>query len=109
DRIDNWLKVYFEHDFVFVLDPADRLLYSLYGIHSAYQNWFEKVRSELNPVVDGLRGRKPARAASESELPAVEHAVGTARIHAFLGRPAVIAGVLVAKNEPAADTIDRTA
>jgi diguanylate cyclase len=109
DRIGNWLKAHFEHDFVFVIDPADRLLYSLYGIDSTYQNWFDKVRSELNPVVDGLRGRKSARAALESELPAVEHPVGTARVHAFLGRPAVIAGVLVAKNEPAADTIDRTA
>jgi len=98
-RIGSRLKNYFEHDFVFVVDSADRLTYSLFGNDRTYQSWFAKVRTDLDPVIDVLRGRatvSPTTAPGDPSIPTRR----AARVHAFLGSPAVIAAVLAVPPEP---------
>ena len=54
------LQSYFDHHFVFVADPSDRLLYATLGSGRVDPNWFNSVRADLNPALDQLRGRSHA-------------------------------------------------
>ena len=46
------LQTFFDHDFVFVTDPSNNLLYASLGRRSVDPNWFNSVRTELQPVLD---------------------------------------------------------
>jgi sensor domain CHASE-containing protein len=98
EGIGNRLTNDFEHDFVFVVDKTDHLVYSLYGSDRTYQAWFDKVRFDLDPVIDILRERNST---PDAQTQADDHPTHTALVHAFLGHPAVIAGVLVLQSAQA--------
>jgi diguanylate cyclase (GGDEF)-like protein len=90
DVIGNRLADDFQHDFVFVVDKSDNLIYSLYGSDRTYQDWFQKVRFDLDPVIDILRQRNSLDARALTH----DHSTRAALVHTFLGHPAVIAGTL---------------
>src|SRR6202163_4809915 len=50
------LQSFFDHDFVFVTDPSDHILYASLGRRSVDPNWFNSVQSELQPALDVMRG-----------------------------------------------------
>jgi diguanylate cyclase (GGDEF)-like protein len=107
----DWVQVYvglrlqsfFDHDFVFVADPADRFLYASLGNHSVDPSWFNSVRPDVQSVLDLLRGRGDADAGPDFALasadgpPSLDQHRRAARLQSFLGRPAVIAAVAVAE------------
>ena len=62
-RVGRWLETYFDHDFVFVADASDRLIYALLGHRSVDPNWFNTIRPDVTPVIDLLRGRAGSRPA----------------------------------------------
>src|SRR5262249_33734092 len=63
DRVDRWigprLAAFFEHDVIFVVDGADRVVYTHFGRHGDDRSRFDTLRRELAPVLDQLRGRTP--------------------------------------------------
>jgi diguanylate cyclase (GGDEF)-like protein len=92
------LQSFFDHDFVFVVDPSDRFLYASLGDRNAGPNWPNSIRPELKPVLDLLRGHGGA-----DEIPALGQNQRAARLQKFLGRPAILAAVTVAaRGEPRA-------
>src|SRR4029450_8328003 len=124
-RIDfdaDWVKVYadqrlqswFEHDLVFVLDPSDRLLYASLGSRGSDPSWFNSVRPDLLPVLDGLRNRD-GRGANVTTSPDPAQAQSTPKQHyraaglqMFLDRPAIVAAVAIAgEGETPADLAAR--
>src|SRR5258707_5240675 len=89
------LQLFFDHDFVFVTDPSNHFLSASLGRRSVDPNWFNSVQSELQPVLDVLRG------ATNPGGGLVIDAAGlgnhrAARLQSFLGRPAIVAAVAVA-------------
>src|SRR5262245_25522632 len=85
------LQSFFDHDFVFVTDAADRFLFASLGQRSVDPNWFNTIRPDVTPIFDLVRGRAGAgggTAANASSHRAV-------RLQAFLGRPAIVAAVAV--------------
>ncbi len=83
------LQSFFDHDFVFVADSADRFLFASLGHRSVDPNWFNTIRPDVTPIFDLVRGRAGAGAAQNSSL---HRAV---RLQPFLGRPAIVAAVAV--------------
>jgi len=95
-----WLKNFFDHDFVFVADSKDSLVYALLGRSSVDPRWFNSILPELAPTVDYVRGRAgptPDRAIRISESGRADQLAATrvALVQQFLGRPAIVAAVLV--------------
>jgi diguanylate cyclase (GGDEF)-like protein len=88
------LQSFFDHDFVFVVDPSNQFLYASLGRRSVDPNWFNSVASELRPVLDVMRGASDSSGAiiidGSGEL---EHRA--ARLQLFLGRPAIVGAVAV--------------
>lgn len=56
-RVGAWLEAYFDHDYIFVFDSNDRLIYSLVDHRPADAKWLAATRPELTPVIDFMRGR----------------------------------------------------
>jgi sensor domain CHASE-containing protein len=56
-RVGAWLEAYFDHDYIFVFDSNDRLIYSLVDHRPADAKWLAVARPELTPVIDFMRGR----------------------------------------------------
>jgi diguanylate cyclase (GGDEF)-like protein len=104
-RVGRWLETYFDHDFVFVADASDRLIYALLGHRSVDPNWFNTIRPDVTPVIDLLRGRAGADgdASGKSSL---HRAV---LLQAFLGRPAIVAAVAVISPDDKAQSADEQA
>ena len=102
NRIGLWLKNYFDHDFVFVADGSDQLTYSLLGRSSVEPRWFNSIAQELAPTLDYARGRsreQPGRAVRLSEprhTNAPDHHNHAVLVQRFLGRPAMVAAVVIA-------------
>ena len=99
-RVGLWLKNFFDHDFVFVADTKDELVYALLGRTSVDPRWFNSILPELAPTVDYVRGRagaSPDRAIRITEFARADQltAARVALVQQFLGRPAVVAAVLV--------------
>lgn len=96
-----WLKNFFDHDFVFVADSRSNLVYALLGRASVDPRWFNSILPELAPTVDYVRGRagaNPDRAIRISESANTTDQIATTRValvQQFLGRPAVVAAVLI--------------
>src|SRR5262249_53756760 len=51
------LQSFFDHDFVFIADAADRFLYASLGLRSVDPNWFNTIRPDVRNVLDLVRGR----------------------------------------------------
>ncbi|HLH93579.1 MAG TPA: EAL domain-containing protein [Xanthobacteraceae bacterium] len=102
------LQSFFDHDFVFVTDPSDHLLYASLGRRSVDPNWFNSVHSELQPVIDIMRG-----GADPGDGIAIEaNGLGNhraARLQSFLGRPAIVAAVAVSNESETAAEMDAKA
>lgn len=96
-----WLKNFFDHDFVFVADSRSNLVYALLGRASVDPRWFNSILPELAPTVDYVRGRagaNPDRAIRISESANTTDQIATTRValvQQFLGRPAIVAAVLI--------------
>jgi sensor domain CHASE-containing protein len=113
NRIGLWLKNYFDHDFVFVVEGSDRLAYTLLGRNSVEPRWFNSIMPELAPTLDYMRGRsgsEPNRALRISESRKTSDPDQNNRsvlLQRFLGRPAAVAAVLIASSEQTADPVLR--
>ena len=94
------LKSFFDHDFVFVADRSDRLVYALLGRSSVEPKWFNSILPELAPTLDYLRGRvgpspNGAIRIFESSTQSDAQPNRAALVQNFLGRPAVVAALRV--------------
>ena len=98
-RIGLWLKNYFDHDFIFVADSSDKLVYAMLGRNSVDPRWFNSILPDLAPSLDYVRGRsggKPNHAIRISERSTdYEQLNRAALVQKFLGRPAIVAATLV--------------
>src|SRR5262249_766250 len=100
-----------EHDFVFIADRSDRLLYASLRRRSVDPNWFNAVQPDLKDVLALVRTRaaaEPARATPSASSGAGANRLAVAprsvRLQRFLGRPAIVAAVaLVAADDPSAN------
>jgi diguanylate cyclase (GGDEF)-like protein len=90
-RVGRWLETYFDHDFVFVADAADRLIYALLGHRSVDPNWFNTIRPDVTPVIDLLRGR----AGGDGDATRKSSLHRAVLLQPFLGRPAIVGAVAV--------------
>jgi len=75
------LQTFFDHDFVFVTDPSNNLLYASLGRRSVDPNWFNSVRTELQPVLDVMRGGIDPGDAAPIGITAVLYTRGSAAPH----------------------------
>ncbi len=105
NRVGLRLRNYFEHNYVFVVDPSDRFAYAMAGRSSVAVDWFGDATEDLAPVIDAIRGR-PSPLNAENVDPAVDDpATGArrparaARVQTFMGRPAIVAAVTVAPGD----------
>jgi len=85
------LQSFFDHDFVFVTDAADRFLFAALGHRSVDPNWFNTIRPDVTPIFDLVRGRAGG-ATGAGQTASAHRAV---RLQTFLGRPAIVAAVAV--------------
>ncbi|MDT3687150.1 MAG: EAL domain-containing protein [Pseudorhodoplanes sp.] len=100
-RLGLWLKTHFDHDFIFVANDSDHLIYALLGRNSVEPSWFNTILPELNPTIDYIRGRSGNHPSGAVTI--IEHDRQTqgdpsnraSLIQKFLGRPAIVAAVLV--------------
>ena len=112
-RVGLWLKNFFDHDFVFVADSKSNLVYALLGRASVDPRWFNSILPELAPTVDYVRGRagaNPDRAIRISESGNSSDQIATTRValvQQFLGRPAIVAAVLILPLGDIADPSER--
>jgi diguanylate cyclase (GGDEF)-like protein len=105
------LKRFFDHDFVFVADPSDHLVYALLGRSSVEPKWFNSILPELAPTLDYLRGRAGER--PNGAIRIFESAGGpdaqpnrAALVQKFLDRPAIVAAVRSVPIEPGASNVN---
>jgi diguanylate cyclase (GGDEF)-like protein len=107
------LQSYFDHHFVFIADPTDKLLYATAGNRRVDPAWFNSVRDELAPALDQLRGRTndaTRRASTNAERDAQPRPVQrVTRVQTFLGRPAIIAAIAVTRPGEDAQEVARKA
>jgi diguanylate cyclase (GGDEF)-like protein len=108
-----WLETYFSHDYVFVIDGADKPLMALIGLQPAPRSWFDAAWPDVKLLVDRMRGRDLAlRGALDSSKPAVAEGTAQSRaatVRSFLGRPAVLAAVTVGPIPGVPPELDKTA
>jgi diguanylate cyclase (GGDEF)-like protein len=98
-RVGLRLKTFFDHDYIFVLDPSDRFLYALLGREAVNPASFGPALDDLQTVIDDVRGRRAPRAFAEVEPAEIDPNTGvsrptrTARVQTFFGRPAIVAAL----------------
>src|SRR4029077_15727751 len=90
------LQSFYDHDFVFIADPADRIIYASTDRRSADPAWPLSVHSQVHEVLDIARGRIRSEGAdshrgtgSGSRLPRA------VQVQTFLGAPALVGAVPV--------------
>ena len=112
-RVGAWLEAYFDHDYVFVFDRSDRMVYSLVDHRPADAKWLAASRPGLAPVIDFMRGRdqSPPGAIRLNQVNPAENGAHrqTAVIRRLMGRPAVIAAVVVGPSDSIPASIDGVA
>jgi diguanylate cyclase (GGDEF)-like protein len=99
-NVGRWLQNYFDHDYVFVADPQDRLIYARLGRSNIEPEMFASVRPSLDPMLDYLRGRTATAPAGTIRIAAGAGSLGkpparVALVQNFVGRPAIVAAVAV--------------
>jgi diguanylate cyclase (GGDEF)-like protein len=100
-RVGQWLKTNFNHNYVFVFDGGDRPIYAQLGrVGAAQPSWTEAAMPELVSVLDYIRGRDLALDGALPLTPTGPTETGThpqiSVIRDVAGRPAVIAAAAVA-------------
>jgi diguanylate cyclase (GGDEF)-like protein len=112
-RVGMWLETYFDHDYIFIFDRKDDLIYSMVGHRSADMKWFASARLGLASVIDYIRGRDPnlhgAIRLNQTILNNGGAHQQTAVICRFMGRPAVIAAVSVGPADEIPASIEEVA
>jgi diguanylate cyclase (GGDEF)-like protein len=106
-RVGLWLQGNFKHDFVFVIDAKENLIYALLGRRSVDPAWFNSVRPSLEPMLDVLRGRSHGAPKGTVRIAATDIAnaarpARAALVQSFVGRPAILAAVAVGAPSQAA-------
>jgi diguanylate cyclase (GGDEF)-like protein len=104
-RVGGWLETFFRHDFAFVFDRDDGLLFPVE--HSGLDPG--ALRFSLAPMLDTLRGADPRPSTSFRVLAAAGRAPAggppyATALQLFAGRPALVAGVTVPDDGAAAAT-----
>jgi diguanylate cyclase (GGDEF)-like protein len=104
------LRRFFDHDFVFVADASDSLVYALLGRASVEPKWFNSILPELAPTLDYLRGRAGGSPNGAIRIFESSGATDTqpnraALVQKFLDRPAIVAAVRIVPGGPAANTV----
>ena len=90
------LRTHFSHDYVFVADAADRIVYPVPGPRTAEPAWFDMIRPDLGPILGHLRGRDPVDASQAAG--AIPDGVPRSaprrdrRVQSFMNRPAIVDG-----------------
>ena len=112
-RVGTWLETYFDHDYIFIFDRNDTLIYSVVGRRPADMQWFTTARPELVSVLDYMRGRDPSLRGA-IRLNQQIFTEGTAHpqaaiISRLLGRPAVIAAGAVGPADGISPSYDTAA
>ena len=98
-RISRWLRMYFDHDFVFVVDPSDRIVHTERGQQQIDASWLDGVGRDLMPAIDHMRGRAsatPAGAFRVGRIASPPNSHTRQRVafaQRFLDRPAIVAAV----------------
>ena len=95
-------KSYYGHDAVFVLDGADRVVYSLGGDETSAPSNTEL--GEIGPIVDAIRGRPTAAridvtAATVDAETGMKRPAHASRMQKFRGQPAILAAVGLVRYE----------
>jgi diguanylate cyclase (GGDEF)-like protein len=83
-----WLHEYYGHDAAYVLDPADRPLYSTTGQTRGKPEDFANVRAEVLPLVKSLRSAMRAHAADT--LAEHDLSPGVSDLLTVDGRPSIV-------------------
>jgi len=112
-RVGIWLETYFDHDYIFIFNQKDDLIYSLMNGRTADMKWVAALRPGLTPVIEYMRGRDPAlrgglrlNRLGLTEGGAHPLAAVIARV---LGRPAVIAAGAVGSSDGVPPSLDNAA
>ena len=102
-RVGTWLETYFDHDYIFIFDRKDNLIYSMTGHRPADTKWFASASPGLISVIDHMRGRDPnlygAIRLNQLALPNEFGHQQMAIIRQLMGRPAVIAAAAVGQTD----------
>jgi diguanylate cyclase (GGDEF)-like protein len=93
------LKRHFGHDYVFVVDAADRLIYPALGSSMADPAFLDAAQRDLKAIVDGVRGRAwdDAHAGADTSTSPARAPRRDRRVQAFANRIAIVAAVPVAQ------------
>ena len=110
DRVGNWLETYFDHDYVFIFDRNDELIYSLLGNRAAGAKWMASARDEFASVIEYMRGRDSRlHGAIRLNQPSLSESGAhpqSAVIRRVMGKPAVIAAVAVGPVDGIPQSVD---
>jgi diguanylate cyclase (GGDEF)-like protein len=110
DRVGNWLETYFDHDYVFIFDRNDELIYSLLGNRAADAKSMASARDEFASVIDYIRGRDSRlHGAIRLNQPSLTESGAhpqSAVIRRVMGKPAVIAAVAVGPVDDIPQSVD---
>lgn len=98
-RVELWLKTYFDYDYVFIFDGSDKPIFSQFGRQALDASWFDTALVDLESALAYMRGRNPTlhgtfRLTEPSVAEDAPH-MQAAVIRSLAGRPAVIAAVAV--------------
>jgi len=97
-RVGAWLTTFYEHDLVFVINNTGQVPYVHFGRDDAERARFDIVRSQINPIVEYLRGRTVPAADQDPDMR--EYPKRVTRLQNLDGRPAIVSAVIVAPIEP---------
>ncbi|MCZ7661015.1 MAG: EAL domain-containing protein [Xanthobacteraceae bacterium] len=96
-RIGLWLKTFFDHDMVFVVDTDDQFSYALLGRTSEDPASVAHLKPDLAPVIAQIRERaapdETLRSEAADPLTGLARPRRAARLQTFMDRPAVVAAV----------------
>jgi len=109
------LQTIFDHDFVFVTDPSDRLLYASPSSRAGDPTPLNAARLDLRQILDLLRSRGEVDSGPAAAFEHVEP-IRTSRLRnraaqlqTFVGRPAIVAAVAAAGDGESAAGVDANA
>jgi diguanylate cyclase len=108
------LKMLFGAAHVLVIDGADRFVYALGGSESIDPDFYGETLGHLRAVIEDVRGRRVPSAADEIQMATVDprsnqqRPTRAARLQTFLGRTAIVAAVMIAPEDGAFPTPQRS-
>jgi diguanylate cyclase (GGDEF)-like protein len=111
--VGNWLETHFDHDYVFIFDRDDDLIYSLLGSHASDAKWMASARGDFASVLEYMRGRDATlHGAIRLNKPSLTEGGAhpqSAVIRRVMGKPAIIAAVAVGPFDGIPRSVDRDA